>query len=183
MEKKFKINDLIVSIGSKQTEKGICIDGGTLICQNANSKICVETPIACALQHTQRYCLPCSITYVCFTCTNPSPILHCPNNTHYYCIYYNNSKPLCPEGSFCGITCGGGSETNTINEGGTPVQAEFLAAKKTEFTQYLEEITILQKQVESQLKPQTIEDIDELERKLKGVFDELQRQKNELKKG
>jgi hypothetical protein len=156
----FKINDLMVNIVPGEGDQQLCVAFTRCI---AGTGWC--GPIL------SRWCPPFTIDCYRFTIGGCGYFLSCPAHS-LVCV----PGTVCAGGSGCGVG-------SPIDIGPGPViQPGDLAALKEELRQMLNAVEQQEQAMAERMRPQSVEQIDTLQEKLKGAIAELDRQKADLQK-
>jgi hypothetical protein len=161
----FKIKDLMINLsGAGANPQLQCLT-------NTNFCLCLSQPFTGCLCLSQPFtgCLCLSRPFTgCFCLSHP--ITFCQCGTH--------PVTFCPGGS---IVCPGGS----IDCGGTQIPIDIPQDIATLREQLKQQLALLDQQEaaqESQMKPQTFEEAEQLEHKMKEALAEIQKMKEDFKK-
>lgn len=109
----------------------------------------------------------------CGFCSVGCTFTQCPANTR----FCPANTLICPGGT---EICPGGSVIDDVPR--PAPSTEDLAALKEELRQALAEVEAQERVMEESMRPQTLEEADELERKLNAALDDLRAQKEELRR-
>ena len=176
---RFRVRDLMINVG--EGSGGVC---NIITNCGGVTELCVENTQGCAFTENCNctiqtcgfnscgICTPCSgQSIVCGGCSFCS---HCSSATVGCQISKCTAHSLCGRTFICTPTFDA-----TLDEG---VQVEHLTALKEELRTTLQRMEAHEKAVQERQKRQSIEQIDEAERKLSEAFEELKQRRAELQK-
>jgi hypothetical protein len=175
---RFRVRDLMINVG--EGSGGICE-----IITNCGgvTELCVENTQGCAFTENCNCTIQTCGANSCGICTPCSGVtFHCNCTLCSACSFVTTTcrQTQCTARSLCGrsFVC-----TPTFIEtipGG--LQVEHLSALKDELRATLDQLEAREKAMAEQQQPQTLEQVDAIEKQLQGALEELQQRRAELKK-
>lgn len=163
----FRFKDLMISVvpgkEKPKNDPGCGFGGETMLCGFAS---------AGGHTHPTTFFLGCCTTYICGPHSPPPP-------PSLFCVVCPPHSPPPPPSHFC---CNCHTFPVSFAPGDPATAAEQLAALRAQLEKAVGEIEAQEKLLAEQSQPQTLEEIEELQVKLKEANAELEKRKAQLKK-
>jgi hypothetical protein len=187
---RFRVSDLMINVGEGEggfpcniitncagvTE--LCVEA-TQGCAFTQNCLCtIQT--ACGDEFTCRcsICTPCSPRTCGCTCTNCTHCSVCSVVTPCGQLSVCTARSVCTLSSACGVSI----RCTPTFIGGVAggLQPEHLSQLKEELRAALEQVEAQEQRLKEQMQPQTVDEVNRLEKKLTEALDELRRRREEL---
>jgi hypothetical protein len=182
---RFRVSDLMINVG----EGG----GGCNLITNCGgvTELCVENTQGCAFTqncnctiHTAcgdivtcncTQCTPCTATCGCTPCSGGCTCSVCTHRSGCGCTF----RSFCTARTLCGLSfeC-----TPTFIDPTRGLQPEHLAQLKNELRATLEQVEAEERRLSEQMKPQTLDEVAQLEQKLNEALEELRTLRSDLER-
>ena len=184
---RFRVSDLMINVGEGTgggcnliTECGevtfLCVEDTQGCAFTENCRCTIHTACGDELTCQCSVCTPCSARTCGCTCTACSVCTVC--TVHTCGCTRCSVRTFCTPYSVCGISIGcTPTFAPSVSGGLTP---EHLGRLKEALRSRLEELEAHEQRLKERMQPQTLEEVDQLEKKMTEALEELRRRREEL---